>query len=437
LTITDINNCEVIFNASVNNISAPTITVVDSANVSCAGLNDGFIRVEVNGGTPPYVYNWTNTAQTGDLIFALPGNITYSLTITDSLNCVTVRSIFISEPDPIILNASIPQLNGVHHISCNGNNDGSIDLSVSGGILPYTYQWSNFATTEDISSLFAGTYTVTVTDTNNCSVTNSFMLTQPQLLTSNAGTNNVICGFDSDTLNANIPMLGTGYWTVISGAATFSDTLDPKAVVTNLGVGSNVLQWVVSDGVCTSVSQVVISVNTNVQAIPGINRDVCDNSVLLTAVPPQFGSGYWQVITSASSLDDSTMSSTLASGLNAGSNVFQWTVINGTCRDSALINIFLKDPSDCVEILELPTGFTPNGDGKNDYLIVKGLDDFQENSLTVYNRWGNVVFEKSDYRNDWDGVNNSGSPLPAGTYFVIFKARAVDKIVTSYIDLRR
>ena len=437
LTITDLNNCEAIFNASVNNISAPTIAVIDSANVTCSGLSDGFIRVEVNGGTPPYVYSWTNTAQTGDLIFGLSGNLTYTLSITDSLNCVTILSVFISEPDPIVLSTTIPQLNGIHHISCNGNNDGSIDLSVSGGVMPYVYQWSNFATTEDISSLFAGTYTVTVTDTNNCNVTNSFVLTQPQLLSSNAGSNNVICGTDSDTLNANIPLSGAGYWTVISGSAVFSDTLDPKAIVTSLGVGSNVLQWVVTDGVCTSVSQVVISVNTNVQAIPGINRDVCENSVLLTAVPPQFGFGYWQVISSLSSLEDSTLSSTLATGLNSGSNVFQWTVINGTCRDSALVNIFLNDPSDCVEILELPTGFTPNGDGKNDYLIVKGLDDFLENSLMVFNRWGNKVYEKSNYRNDWDGVSNSGNPLPAGTYFVIFKARAVDKIVTSYIDLRR
>lgn len=437
LTITDMNNCEEEFVVIVNNIAAPVITVVDSSNVTCSGLNDGFIRVEVTGGTPPYNYSWTNTTQTGDLIFNLQGNTTYTLTITDSLGCITTRSVFISEPDPIIISGSIPLLNGSNHISCFGLSDGSIDLTVTGGSQPYTYQWSNLATTEDISGLSAGTYTISITDSNSCVSTTSFILTQPQQLISNAGPNNVVCGTTTDTLNANIPVTGTGYWVLVSGSATFVDSTLASTVVTGLGIGTNILQWVITDGVCTSISQTAITVNTNVQAIPGVNRDVCADSVLLNAVPPQFGSGVWSVIGSTAILSDSSLASTYAVGLNPGVNVFQWKVVNGTCSDSALIAITLLDPSECVEVLELPTGFTPNGDGKNDYLIVKGIDDFPDNTLLVYNRWGSKVFEKNNYRNDWSGENMDGEPLPAGTYFVIFKSRSSDQVITSYIDLRR
>jgi gliding motility-associated-like protein len=97
----------------------------------------------------------------------------------------------------------------------------------------------------------------------------------------------------------------------------------------------------------------------------------------------------------------------------------------------------VNDPSECIETLELPNGFTPNGDGKNDYFFVKGLDDYPDNSIVVYNRWGNQVWEKSGYRNDWDGVNDKGEPLAAGTYFVIFKVRSINRIITTYVDIRR
>ena len=85
----------------------------------------------------------------------------------------------------------------------------------------------------------------------------------------------------------------------------------------------------------------------------------------------------------------------------------------------------------------MPTGFTPNGDGKNDFFVIKGIDDYPDNTIIVYNRWGNKVFEKSGYVNDWTGTNDSGDPLLDGTYFVIFKVRSIDKIITTYVDLRR
>ena len=111
--------------------------------------------------------------------------------------------------------------------------------------------------------------------------------------------------------------------------------------------------------------------------------------------------------------------------------------MNGTCSDSALVTIILKDPTDCLDAIQMPTGITPNGDGKNDIFFVQGLGDYYENTILIYNRWGNKVFEQSPYQNNWQGTNQNGGLLPEGTYFVILKIKGIDKNFTGYIDLRR
>jgi trimeric autotransporter adhesin len=265
----------------------------------------------------------------------------------------------------------------------------------------------------------------------------SFTLTQPALLVSNAGSNKVICGINIDTLAADVPLSGTGYWLVVSGSGIFADSSLHNTIVTNLINGVNVFQWVVTDGICSAYSQVVITYNTQISAIAGIDKSICADSVLLTATAPQFGFGYWQVISSTGIIDDTSSAVTQVTGLNPGENIFRWFVLNGTCSDSADVMIFVNEPSDCFVTLEVPTGFTPNGDGRNDFYFVKGIDDYPDNIITVYNRWGNKVYEKSGYLNDWDGTNDDGEPLVAGTYFVIFKVKSIDKIISSYVDLRR
>ncbi len=437
LTVTDQNSCVNVFNTFVNNIAAPTITVIDSGNVSCSGFADGFITVTVTGGATPYNYSWTNTAQTGNQLTNLPGNITYTLTITDNLGCIAIRPVLITEPQPIVLSTVVSQLNGVYNVSCFGSNDGSILTTVTGGVTPYSFLWSNFATAPNVGGLTAGNYTVTVTDANGCTASKSNTLTQPPLLVSNAGSNKVVCGIDSDTLHAVPPTIGSGYWIIVSGSGVFADSTNANTVVSNLANGVNVFQWVVTNGICSAFSQVVITFNTQIEAIAGSSKEICDNSILLGATDPQFGFGYWQTLNSTGDIADTSEAVTFVTGLNPGINSFSWTVINGTCRDSSELIIFVKDSSDCFEVLEMPTGFTPNEDGYNDVFFIKGLDDYPDNSLVIYNRWGNLVYEKSGYANDWKGVNQNGELLPDGTYFVIFKVRSINKILTNYVDIRR
>jgi gliding motility-associated-like protein len=100
---------------------------------------------------------------------------------------------------------------------------------------------------------------------------------------------------------------------------------------------------------------------------------------------------------------------------------------------SILLSFTLDEPT----VLAMPTGFSPNGDGANDAYVIQGLDAFASNQLVVFNRWGNVVYERLNYRNDWTGENSQGDPLPDGTYFVILTMKEGASTMQNYVDLRR
>jgi gliding motility-associated-like protein len=118
--------------------------------------------------------------------------------------------------------------------------------------------------------------------------------------------------------------------------------------------------------------------------------------------------------------------------LTAGTYYLTVTDAN-RCKASA--QIILVEPG----TLEIPEGVSPNGDLLNDYFVVRGLEAYPENDITIYNRWGNVVYEQSGYQNDWEGQNNRGEALPDGTYYVILNVYDGNERITltGYIDLRR
>jgi gliding motility-associated-like protein len=99
-----------------------------------------------------------------------------------------------------------------------------------------------------------------------------------------------------------------------------------------------------------------------------------------------------------------------------GTEVFEYTACNIAKCDSALITINIT----CPDSIFLPQGFSPNGDGKNDFLVFPGLEYFTPSTLNVFNRYGSVVYQSTSYANNWDGTEiDTGHPLPDGTYFYI------------------
>jgi gliding motility-associated-like protein len=117
-------------------------------------------------------------------------------------------------------------------------------------------------------------------------------------------------------------------------------------------------------------------------------------------------------------------------GLGAGTYELEVTDANGC---SVRVIITLTEPLD----LEMPTGYSPNGDGANDSFIIRGIEAYPNNHLVILNRWGNVVYERINYRNDWNGENSQGQDLPNGTYFAILTVNEGARTLQGYVDLRR
>ena len=153
----------------------------DGFNLSgCA--NDGSINLTVAGGNPTYSYAWSSGQISEDIATLAAG--TYIVTVTDVNGCVTTSSATLTAPPALTQSITAAVYPSGTNISCFGLSDGSIDLTIGGGVPGYSYLWSNGAVTQDIIGLPAGTYSVTVTDLNGCQITSSITLTQPTDLTS-------------------------------------------------------------------------------------------------------------------------------------------------------------------------------------------------------------------------------------------------------------
>lgn len=169
--ITDNNGCQLFSGATVNEPAELYLNYTKTNKKCGGGLNDGSIDLSVFGGTPPYTFNWSNGTNTQDLSGLNSG--TYSVGVTDFLGCTAYLEVIITEPNPLVVNGLLSPVN------CSSGVDGEIDITVYGGNLPYNYSWSSGPNTQDLSDLNAGTYTITVLDSKNCTIQDSFIIDEP------------------------------------------------------------------------------------------------------------------------------------------------------------------------------------------------------------------------------------------------------------------
>ena len=147
---------------------------------------------------------------------------TYTITITDANGCTAIDDDTVIEPTVLLASITVD-----NNVSCNGSSDGSLTASSSGGTMPYTYLWSNGATTASNTGLAAGTYTVTITDANGCTATDDDMVTEPVALSASVTVdNNVSCNGLSDGALTASGSGGTMPYTYLwsTGATTASIT---------------------------------------------------------------------------------------------------------------------------------------------------------------------------------------------------------------------
>ena len=189
VTVTDANGCTIVIDSI--EVTEPTPMFNNNMmvnNITCNGLSNGSIDLDIFGGQMPYTYAWDN-GDTTEMISDLDAG-SYSVTVTDASGCTfNVNNVVVTEP------AVLENLNTtITDISCNATCDGGIQLQITGGTLPYTYAWNNGANTPGLSNVCEGTYNVTITDANGCTITeNGLQISEPMTLALNLTGTNISC----------------------------------------------------------------------------------------------------------------------------------------------------------------------------------------------------------------------------------------------------
>ncbi|MCX7954831.1 MAG: PKD domain-containing protein [Bacteroidales bacterium] len=186
VTVFDSHQCSVVGNVTITQ-PIPVTATHSTVNINCYGGNDGSATLFTSGGTPPYTYQWNTTpAQSGSqAVFLTAGQ--YTVTISDNNNCTITYTVTITEPP--LLTATLTKTDE----PCYGDSLGTIDVMAGGGSPPYTFLWNTGATSEDLDSLPAGIYLVTVTDSHGCTTFNGVEITQPSKLNVSINPSQYIC----------------------------------------------------------------------------------------------------------------------------------------------------------------------------------------------------------------------------------------------------
>jgi len=272
VTVTDAGGCTQTATATILQPTALSASAV-ATNVSCFGGTNGGVNLTVTGGTAPYTYAWTGpssfTATTEDLTGRSAG--TYNVTITDGSNCTTTATASITQP------AVLAATNTVTNVTCNGTSTGAVNLTVTGGVTPYTFAWtgpSSFtATTEDLTARPAGTFNVTVTDGNACTTTSTATITQPTAITASATNTSVSCNAGSNGTITVTASGGTAPYTYSSNGTTFQASNS----FTGLTAGTYTLT-VKDANNCTQTTTTTITQPNALVATPTITNVLCNGA---------------------------------------------------------------------------------------------------------------------------------------------------------------
>lgn len=201
VTITDANGCTTSTTITVNELSCSGFSVsVNTYSPTCFGQNNGAAVAVVSGGTAPFTYFWPTGGSTADSISGLSAG-TFTVQVTDAVNCLQTASGVVTQP--ALLQAST----AVDPVTCHGLANGAIELTVTGGTTPYSYAWSNGASTEDLNNLAPGVYGVSITDANGCTANASGSVTEPDTLGASSVNTDATCFGGSD---GTIDLTATG-----------------------------------------------------------------------------------------------------------------------------------------------------------------------------------------------------------------------------------
>jgi gliding motility-associated-like protein len=209
VVVRDVNSCTLAVTYTEFNNSGPTASVTNSVNILCNGGSTGSFTVTPAGGIAPFTYTLSSPFQTNStgVFSGLPAG-SYNVTVKDNSGCTATASVSLIEPSAVTLTVTSMPAN------CFGTATGTVSASGAGGTGTLTYLWPALgnSTLSTINNVAAGTYSVTQTDANGCSLTQSVTVTQPTSLTLTSTLTPATCG------NAN----GSGSVTVNGGTPAYS-----------------------------------------------------------------------------------------------------------------------------------------------------------------------------------------------------------------------
>ncbi len=385
LTVTDANNCETTGSATITQLANLELEI-SATDVTCVGDSDGTATVMVSGGQMPYTFDWSNGGDTQTITGLAPG--TYTVTVTGDAGCMAEASVTVGAPPAITLTTT------VQDVTCNGFEDGSATVTASGGTSPYTYEWSNGATTATATGLAATTYSVTVTDDNGCTETTTVSVGEPTELSID------ITGIISTCVGEND---GAATATGVGGTPPYSYSWSSgatTATATNLGAGIYTVT-ITDDSDCTTEATI---------SIPTFDQPVCTVDVLM---PVTFGNDGELECTASGGTGPYTYlwsngaTTSIITGLDSGDYTVTVTDVNGCTTTCEATLMPLSLVGDFVWMDEDQDGIQDPGE-----LGIPGV-------MVIINS----VDEDDPIFSDTTFTNSNGLyyfEVPAGTYKITF-----------------
>lgn len=410
LTVTDnVTGCITVESYSI--LSNPQLVIqVFKKTQACANVCNGEVTVLPLGGVLPYTFNWppsNNSTPSYDSLCA--GN--YTVIVSDAFNCLLDSVIQLVAPPELKVNATFT------NATCASKADGSLNAVIVGGVPQFSVNWSGPSgyTSSNLNNtnLLPGTYSLTVSDSNNCHVDTLLILPPTHTIIADAGSDTTLCAGLTVTVSGLNSIGAVSYvWFQLPG---ITHTVSTKAsfVASAPETYTYMLQANSSITGCFDRDTVQIKVFElpYLDAGPSFTIPVF-STVIIGGNPTAFAPD--TVVWSPTfQLDNPKALNPAFSGNKKQKYYVTMKYGKGcTAMDSLTVDLY-------PEII-VSSGFTPNGDGKNDRWIIDYIDQFPDNTVEIFNRWGERLFYSKGYQDPWDGTYK-GKALPVGTYYYIIQ----------------
>jgi gliding motility-associated-like protein len=427
VTVTNPNSgCTAVYTYNLKRQWADIAAVPQFTNASCVNTANGMLNWNVTGGAPNLSYEWTgpNGPLSNDNAMSLSGLLpgSYTVTVTDAEGTTqTFTATLPSQSNLIVTNVNeLSNYNG-YQVSGANQCDGIASVVFSGGVGGAAVLWSNNKTGTLNNTLCAGAYSVTVTDGLGCTAVWNDNLTFPpavalnQSMVSEISCNRECDGIARVTVNGGIAPYevkwSTGQTDENVGANGFSQAVNLCAGDYKVTVTDNQGASYVFDVPVVEPAPIVISFAD----VTPSSFNACDGELLALAPGAVDPINY----TWSGSLGHSG-NGQRAEGLCSG-EIVQFLLVDGNGCTGFGIDTVAYATDGCYRVRPV---ITPGlQDGNNDFVIITCIETVP-NSIEIFNRWGQLVFETSKYDNDanvWDGRTKEGQPLAEGVYFYVLR----------------